>query len=77
MAGLKSIEAACTTAASSVLDVARDVDGHSRTVTANNAGEAVERFGRSRRRCEAAVKRAGCCGWPECARRWGTPPGFW
>jgi HNH/ENDO VII superfamily nuclease len=45
MAGLKSIEAACTTAASSVLDVARDVDGHSRTVTANNAGEAVERFG--------------------------------
>ncbi|GAB2800843.1 hypothetical protein GCM10027176_01100 [Actinoallomurus bryophytorum] len=45
MAGLKSIEAACTTAASSVLDVARDVDGHSRAVTANNAGEAVERFG--------------------------------
>jgi hypothetical protein len=45
MAGLASVKAAFDQAAKSVLGVAQDVDGHALTVTANNAGEAVERFG--------------------------------
>src|SRR3569833_285135 len=45
MNGLASVKAAFQTAATAVLGAAQDVDGHTRTVTANNAGEAVERFG--------------------------------
>src|SRR3569833_2510881 len=45
MNGPASVKAAFQTAATAVLGAAQDVDGHTRTVTANNAGEAVERFG--------------------------------
>jgi hypothetical protein len=44
MAGLASIQAAFSSTAGAILPVAGAVDGHSRTVTANNAGETVDRF---------------------------------
>ncbi len=44
MASLASMRDALRDAATSIDSVARDVDGHSRTVTDNNAGDATQKF---------------------------------
>ncbi|WP_433172948.1 GH-E family nuclease [Actinoallomurus sp. CA-150999] len=44
MDGLGRIKNAFTTAATAILGVAQDVEEHARTVTANNAGDAVDAF---------------------------------